>query len=98
MSAEFDVSAISTLRKRQRHTGGATIEDRRAAEKPPLSVTDGRRLRRTGRDVPVNFKVRPDFKERLYALAVSEGVAMVEILERALEVYERSKGEKKAGS
>ena len=88
---EFDVSAINNLRNRPRRTGGATIEDRKAAEKPVLSPTDGRRLRRTGRDIAVNFKVTPDFKQQLYALAAAEGTSMVEILERALEAYARSR-------
>jgi hypothetical protein len=86
---DFDVSAIADLRNRRRVTKGASVADRRAAEKPELSPTDGRRLRRTGRDVPVNFKVRPEWKQRLYNLAEAQGVAMVEILERALDAYER---------
>lgn len=93
---EFDVSAINNLRNRPRRTGGASVEDRKAAEKPVLSATDGRRLRRTGRDVAVNYKVTPEFKQKLYAFAEAEGVSMVEILERALEVYERSRDTKGA--
>jgi predicted HicB family RNase H-like nuclease len=39
----------------------------------------------------MNLKVRPEFHERVSALALNEGIAMVELIERAVEAYARSK-------
>jgi len=93
MSAlELDTSSIATLLKRKRKTPGATLDERKAAEKPAMSKTDGRRLRRTGRDVAINMKVTPEFKKRLYEASRRGGVPMVVIIERALEAYEKAEG------
>ena len=40
----------------------------------------------------MNLKVRPEFRDRVRALALNEGIAMVELIERAVEAYARSKG------
>ena len=39
----------------------------------------------------MNLKVRPEFHERVSALALNEGIAMVELIERAVEAYARGK-------
>ena len=39
----------------------------------------------------LNLKVLPEFHERVSALALSEGVAMITVIERAVEAYARGK-------
>ena len=93
MQTEFDVSAINVLRNRKRtQTSTGVAERKREEKKASLSDTDGRRLRRTGRTVPVNFKVKPEFKQQLLETSKADGVPMVVILERALEAYRKKVG------
>jgi len=39
----------------------------------------------------LNLRVLPEFHERVSALALSEGVAMITLIERAVEAYARAK-------
>ena len=39
----------------------------------------------------LNLKVLPEFHERVSALALNEGVAMITLIERAVEAYARAK-------
>jgi hypothetical protein len=59
-----------------------------AAERPRI---DGRTLRRSGRTVQFATRVSPAFDDRLRDLAMRDGVLLVEILERALDLYEASR-------
>jgi len=43
----------------------------------------------TGRTEQMNLKVSKEFKKRLKILAAQEGCLMIEVLEKALEVYKR---------
>jgi predicted transcriptional regulator len=45
----------------------------------------------TGRTEQMNLKVSKEFKKRLKILAAEERRLMVEVLEKALEVYERER-------
>lgn len=42
---------------------------------------DGRRLRATGRTVQFNIKVKPEFRDEIFALAAERGIGMAAILE-----------------
>lgn len=50
---------------------------------------DGRTLRRSGRTVQFATRVSPEFDNRVRQLAMRDGLLLVEVLERALEAYER---------
>jgi hypothetical protein len=50
---------------------------------------DGRTLRRTGRTVTFATRVSPEFDERIRDIAEAKGLMLVEVLEHALEAYER---------
>ena len=52
---------------------------------------DGRTLRKTGRTVQFATRVSLEFDDRLRRLAQRDGLKLVEVLERALDVYETSK-------
>lgn len=64
---------------------GMDAESRDRFEKHGQRRVDGRSKRRTGRDVKMTTKVRPEFKAKLAAKAARHGVGAAEVLERALE-------------
>lgn len=51
---------------------------------------DGRSARRTGRTIQFATRVSPEFDSRLRSLAQRDGLLLVEVLERALDLYEQS--------
>lgn len=61
-----------------------------AASVSPLQI-DGRRLRATGRTQRFGATVHPDWAAKLKHIAQRDGLLMVEVLERALEAYERDR-------
>ena len=62
-----------------------------AAEEPavPAPRIDGRSLRRSGRTVQFATRVSPEFDRRVRILAQRDGLLLVEVLERALDAYDR---------
>ena len=52
---------------------------------------DGRARRKTGRTIQLNTRVSPEFDARLRELADAEGLLIVEVLERALDAYDRKR-------
>jgi hypothetical protein len=54
-------------------------------------VRDGRSARRTGRTVQFATRVTPDFDEQFRAIAERDRLLHVELLEKALSAYERSR-------
>jgi hypothetical protein len=64
----------------------------RAAYERDGMVPDGRSARRTGRDVKMTLKVRPEFKAKLAAMAAARDTGMAEILELALDKLEGGRG------
>ncbi len=53
------------------------------------AMRDGRSARRTGRTMQFATRVSVEFDERLRAIAQRDGLMLVEVLERALDAYER---------
>lgn len=56
---------------------------------PPPQKLDGRSLRRSNRTVQFATRVTPEFDQRIRLLAQRERLLIVEILERALDAYEK---------
>jgi len=80
------------LAKFGKRDAAATLAGRRARETRPLAPADRRRLvHGSTKSRQLNLKVRPEFHERVSALAANEGVPMVELIERAVEAYARGK-------
>lgn len=50
---------------------------------------DGRSLRRSGRTLQFATRVTPEFDNELRVLAERDGLMLVEVLERALELYKK---------
>jgi len=55
---------------------------------PELAPSD---KRFSGRIKQLNFKVREDFYWRLKQIALKEKIMMVEVLEKSLDIYEKTK-------
>lgn len=64
-------------------------------EPVPSNKADGRALRATGRTEPFATRVSLEWKTRLNRISKDTGLRYVEILERALDAFERTSGRKK---
>jgi hypothetical protein len=58
----------------------------------PVTRRDARMLRRTNRTLPFATRVSPAFDNRLRDIAEREGIKLVELLEKALDAYEKQTG------
>ena len=58
-----------------------------AARSDPIQRMDGRSARRTNRTLQFATRVRPEWDAELRALAHRDGLLLVEVLERAMELY-----------
>ena len=74
--------AFQTSRAQQAKSGKA---QRRTKEKKVHSAVDGRSLRATGRTEQLNVTIRPDLKLAVTEYVKSEGIKIVDLVERALE-------------
>lgn len=61
-----------------------------AGPNPSPPRIDGRTLRRSGRTIQFATRVSPEFDARIRAVAQRDGLLLVEVLERALDSYEKS--------
>lgn len=59
------------------------------ATPPTTGKIDARSLRRSGRTMQFATRVSPEFDARIRRIAQREGLLLVEILEKALDVYEK---------
>jgi len=90
-----DMAILARFGKRP---SASTLAGRRIRETRPLAPADRRRITQNGvqpsppKRLQLNLKVLPEFYERVSALALSEDVAMITVIERAVEAYARTKG------
>jgi hypothetical protein len=95
--SDFEGEDMAILERFGKRPSAATLAGRRIRETRPLSPADRRRITQSGtppsppKRLQLNLKVLPQFHERVGALALSEGVAMITVIERAVEAYARSK-------
>lgn len=59
------------------------------ASAAPVPRMDGRSARRTNRTLQFATRVTPEWDAELRALAQRDGLMLVEVLERALELYKK---------
>ena len=96
--SDLEGEDMAILEKFSKRPSAATLAGRRMRETRPLPPADRRRI--TQIDTPpsppkrqqLNLKVLPEFYDRVSALALNEGVAMITVIERAVEAYARTKG------
>jgi hypothetical protein len=62
-----------------------------ATQKSSEETRKKRPKRRTGRTEPFATRVSPDFIKRLGLIAARDGLKKVEVLEKALEAYEKER-------
>jgi hypothetical protein len=84
------------LQRFQKRPAAASVAGRRERETRPLTAVDRRLINRRDKDpapkrLQLNLKVLAEFHERVSALALNEGVAMITVIERAVEAYARAK-------
>lgn len=80
---EIDVTTLKPSSRRAH-------EERAELEARGLSKVDGRTLRRRGRTVTFSTKTTPDTIKAIQRIAMAENLTMVEVLERAIEIYAKS--------
>jgi hypothetical protein len=61
------------------------------APEPAKARRDGRSARRTNRTLPFATRVSQQFDDRIRDIAERDGLLLVELLERAIEAYERER-------
>jgi hypothetical protein len=95
--SDFEGDDMAILARFGKRPTAATLAGRRSRETRPLSPADRRRITQNGtqpsppKRLQLNLKVLPEFHERVSALALNEGVAMITVIERAVEAYARAK-------
>jgi|SRR4051794_15812442 len=75
--------------------GEAPTEASENIRAPETAPSDGRI---TGRTKPLSLKSKPEFHRELKRLAVEEECLMIEILEKALELYQKQSFSKKTNN
>jgi len=96
--SDLEGEDMAILAKFGKRPSAATLTSRRLRETRPLPAADRRRITQSDASQPppkrqqLNLKVLPEFYDRVSALALSEGVAMITVIERAVEAYARTKG------
>jgi predicted HicB family RNase H-like nuclease len=98
--SDLEGEDMAILERFTKRPSAASVAGRRSRETRPLAVADRRLIsQRSTEPAPkrlqLNLKVRPEFHERVSALALEEGVSMVGLIERAVEAYARAKEERR---
>jgi hypothetical protein len=89
MSTELEGEDMLILAKFAKREAATSLAGRRARETRPLAPADRRRIvHGSTKSRQLNLKVRPEFHERVSA----QGIAMVDLIEHAVEAYARAKG------
>ena len=92
MSDHLDGEDMALLRRFSKRPAARSLAGRRERETRPLAAADRRQLtQHSTKSRQLNLKVTPEFHERVSTLARTDGVAMVEFIERAVEAYARAK-------
>jgi predicted HicB family RNase H-like nuclease len=94
--SDLEGEDILILQRFQKRPTTASVADRRERETRPLTAADRHHISRREKEpapkrLQLNLKVLPEFHERVSALALNEGVAMITVIERAVEAYARAK-------
>ena len=79
------LDAFRKGRARQAKSGKSQKSQRKTREKKVQSVVDGRSLRATGRTEQLNVNIRPDLKLAITEHVKSDGVKIVDWVERVFE-------------
>jgi predicted HicB family RNase H-like nuclease len=90
--AELEGEDMVLMARFGKRPSAASLAGRRERETRPLPAADRQHLvKPSTKSRQLNLKVTPEFHERVSALARNDGVAMVDLVERAIEAYARTK-------
>lgn len=81
-TGEIDMGTVRPLSRRAH-------EERADLEAQALTKVDGRSLRRRGRTETFSTKTTRDVIETIQRIASVEGITMVEVVERAVDAYDK---------
>jgi hypothetical protein len=73
---------------------GGAADQRHKLEKPPVAKDDGRRAKATGRTKVFNTKLKPEFRDKLFALANERKIGVAELLELIVGEWEQTKAKR----
>lgn len=83
---------ISKLRKNDRLGEPPAITDvKNNLQQPEILSIDQRSLRKTGRVHQLATRVHPEFYYKVRSIAARDRIKIVELLEKAIDCYEKSK-------
>jgi hypothetical protein len=90
--ARMDLTAVSQP-EHEPPLGTVTNAPLPLADAGPIRPArlDGRTMRRSGRTVQFATRVSPEFDERIRQIALREGMLLVEVLEHALDAFEKTR-------
>lgn len=80
---EIDVSKLSPPARRD------TTAVREHDEAMAFQKIDGRTLRRVGRTEFISYKTFPEVKATMTRIAQAEGVSLIEVIEKGIELYDQ---------
>ena len=89
--ASTNLTMPETPNDEREETDDGTVSSLQSARVAIESRIDGRSMRRTNRTVQFATRVTPEFDHRVRAIAMEEGLLIVEVLEQALQAYECQK-------
>jgi len=89
-----DVSKLKKLKRKSTLGEPPPLEEASQNLKAPETTThteriDARSMRRSGRTIQFATRVSPDFDRRIREIAIREELLLVEVLEKALDAYEK---------
>jgi hypothetical protein len=91
-SLDEDGEDMLILAKFAKREATASLAGRRTREARPLAAADRLLIARPStKSSQLNLKVTPEFHGRVSALAIGEGIPMVELVIRAVDAYARTK-------
>jgi hypothetical protein len=98
--SDLEGEDMAILERFTKRTSTASVAGRRFRETRPLAVADRHLISHLSSEpapkrLQLNLKVRPEFHERVSALALNEGLSMIGLIERAVEAYARAKEERR---
>lgn len=80
---EIDMDAMRPVSR-------AAHVEREELERAAITRPDGRKLRTKGRTATLSTKVRPELIETIQRIATVEGKTMVEVIEMAVDMVDKS--------
>jgi predicted DNA-binding ribbon-helix-helix protein len=86
----IDVSKLKKSKRLGEPPSAGNIKDNITQPEVINLEVDGRSLKKTGRTHQLATRVTPEFYDKVRSIAARDRLKIVEVLERAIEYYEKS--------